>query len=150
MHAGDSLPHARMTSVPTLSFRDARECVLARVSAARTLPAIDEVGLDCAAGRVLARDARADRDYPPLARSVRDGFAVQESAVRQDGNPSVLLTIMKTGSVSTLDIVDQVKKEVLPRSRAAARYSFQAVAVLPCVWWHWARLSKVPDDATIA
>ena len=77
MHAGDSLPHARMTSVPTLSFRDARECVLARVSAARTLPAIDELGLDCAAGRVLARDARADRDYPPLARSVRDGFAVR-------------------------------------------------------------------------
>src|SRR5438552_15537281 len=77
MHAGDSLPHARMTSVPTLSFRDARECVLAGVSAARTLPAIDEVGLDCAAGRVLARDARADRDYPPLARSVRDGFAVR-------------------------------------------------------------------------
>ena len=77
MHAGDSLPHARMTSVPTLSFRDARECVLARVSAARTLPAIDEVGLDCAAGRVLARDARADRDYPTLARSVRDGFAVR-------------------------------------------------------------------------
>src|SRR5207245_9329219 len=41
-----------------------------------TLPAIDGVGLGCAAGRVLARDARADRDYPPLARSVRDGFAV--------------------------------------------------------------------------
>src|SRR5262245_8562273 len=51
---------------------------------------------------------------------VRDGFAVQESAVRQDGNPSVLLTIMKTGSVSTLDIVDQIKNDVLPKSRAAA------------------------------
>src|SRR5882762_9471076 len=51
---------------------------------------------------------------------VRDGFSVQESAVRQDGNPSVLLAIMKTGSVSTLDIVDQVKNDVLPKSRAAA------------------------------
>jgi molybdopterin molybdotransferase len=66
-----------MALVATLSFRDARECVLAQVSAARTSPEIGEVGIDCAAGRVLARDARADRDYPPLARSVRDGFAVR-------------------------------------------------------------------------
>jgi CzcA family heavy metal efflux pump len=51
---------------------------------------------------------------------VHDGFSVQESAVRQDGNPSVLLAIMKTGSVSTLDIVNQVKNDVLPKSRAAA------------------------------
>jgi len=30
-----------------------------------------------AAGRVLAEDVTADRDYPPVARSVRDGFAVR-------------------------------------------------------------------------
>jgi len=66
-----------MTAVATLSFRDARSLVIDRVAAARTPPAIDEVGLDCAAGRILARDAPADRDYPPLARSVRDGFAVR-------------------------------------------------------------------------
>jgi len=71
------LASARMTAVATLSFRDARATVIDRVTAARTTPAIDDVGLDCAAGRVLARDARADRDYPPLARSVRDGFAVR-------------------------------------------------------------------------
>jgi molybdopterin molybdotransferase len=32
-----------------------------------------------AAGRVLAEEVRADRDYPPTARSVRDGFAVRSS-----------------------------------------------------------------------
>src|SRR2546423_6058692 len=68
---------AKMTSVATLSFWDARSCVIDRVIAARGVPATEQVGLDCAAGRVLARDARADRDYPPLARSVRDGFAVR-------------------------------------------------------------------------
>lgn len=68
-----------MTSVPTLSFEEARACVIAQVAAARTLPVTDEVGLDCAAGRILAREARADRDYPPVARSVRDGFAVRAS-----------------------------------------------------------------------
>ncbi len=51
---------------------------------------------------------------------VRDGYAVQEASVRTNGQPSVLLTIMKTGSVSTLDIVDQIKNQVLPVSRASA------------------------------
>ncbi len=51
---------------------------------------------------------------------VRDGWAVQQSASRTDGKPGVLLSVMKTGSVSTLDIVNQIKKDVLPTSRAAA------------------------------
>ena len=68
---------SRMASVPTVSFQEARTCVLDRITAARALPATEEVGLDCAPARVLAEDARADRDYPALARSVRDGFAVR-------------------------------------------------------------------------
>jgi multidrug efflux pump subunit AcrB len=51
---------------------------------------------------------------------VRDGWAVQQNASRADGKPNVLLTVMKTGSVSTLDIVKQIKDDVLPASRAAA------------------------------
>jgi multidrug efflux pump subunit AcrB len=51
---------------------------------------------------------------------VRDGNAVQQNVVRSDGKPSVLLTIMKTGSVSTLSIVDEIKNRVLPTARAAA------------------------------
>jgi len=51
---------------------------------------------------------------------VRDGWAVQQNAARADGKPAVLLAIMKTGSVSTLDIVNQIKNDVLPASRAAA------------------------------
>ncbi|HEY1216074.1 MAG TPA: efflux RND transporter permease subunit, partial [Bryobacteraceae bacterium] len=51
---------------------------------------------------------------------VHDGYAVQQNAVRRDGQPAVLLSIMKTGSVSTLDIVDQIKYKILPTSRAAA------------------------------
>jgi CzcA family heavy metal efflux pump len=51
---------------------------------------------------------------------VRDGWAVQQNASRADGKPNVLLSVMKTGSVSTLDIVKQIKNDVLPTSRAAA------------------------------
>ena len=61
----------------TLSFHNARACVIDQVRSAHAVPAVEHVGLDCAAGRVLATDAHADRDYPALSRSVRDGFAVR-------------------------------------------------------------------------
>src|SRR6266404_6329192 len=50
---------------------------------------------------------------------VRDGSAVQTNVVRQDGNPSALLTILKNGGASTIDIVNQIKA-LLPVMRAAA------------------------------
>lgn len=63
--------------VPTLRFTEARECVIREVTRERCLPAREEVALGEAAGRVLAAPVRADRDYPPLSRSIRDGFAVR-------------------------------------------------------------------------
>jgi len=45
---------------------------------------------------------------------VRDGGAVQMNVVRQDGRRGALVSILKTGTASTLDIVQKVKRE-LPR-----------------------------------
>lgn len=45
---------------------------------------------------------------------VRDGSQVQTNIVRQDGRRSALLTILKSGGASTLDIVSRVK-QTLPR-----------------------------------
>jgi multidrug efflux pump subunit AcrB len=45
---------------------------------------------------------------------VRDGYLVQTNIVRQNGRRSALLTILKNGKASTLDIVKAVKG-VLPR-----------------------------------
>ena len=45
---------------------------------------------------------------------VRDGFSPQTNIVRRDGQRGVLLTIMKVGQASTLDIVQQVR-DALPR-----------------------------------
>lgn len=47
------------------------------VRGARRLPETEEIELGEMSGRVLAEDIAADRDSPPLARSVRDGFAVR-------------------------------------------------------------------------
>lgn len=45
---------------------------------------------------------------------VRDGYMPQQNIVRQDGLRGVLLTILKSGGASTLDVVDRVKKS-MPR-----------------------------------
>ena len=50
---------------------------------------------------------------------VRDGWAVQQNIVRTDGKRSVLLTTIKNGNASTLDVVNKVK-EALPEIRRAA------------------------------
>ena len=50
---------------------------------------------------------------------VRDGFAVQQNIVRREGSRSVLVTILKNGAVSTVDIVDQIK-HLVPTLQAAA------------------------------
>jgi multidrug efflux pump subunit AcrB len=46
--------------------------------------------------------------------NVRDGFAVQTNIVRTNGTRGALMTIMRNGKASTLDIVNQVKA-VLPK-----------------------------------
>ena len=48
---------------------------------------------------------------------VRLGFAPQENIVRQDGKRGALLTVLKNGKTSTLDIVKGVKK-MLPQVKA--------------------------------
>jgi len=50
---------------------------------------------------------------------VRDGSMVQQNIVRENGHRSVLLSVIKNGNASTLDVVNGVKK-VLQTSRAAA------------------------------
>lgn len=50
---------------------------------------------------------------------VRDGFAVQQNIVRSEGVRSVLVTLLKNGKTSTLDIVNQIKGMV-PTLQAAA------------------------------
>jgi molybdopterin molybdotransferase len=60
--------------VVALTFEEARACVLAN---ARKGVGTEAVGVLAAAGRVIAENVAADRDYPPFARSARDGFAVR-------------------------------------------------------------------------
>jgi multidrug efflux pump subunit AcrB len=46
--------------------------------------------------------------------TVSDGFAPQTNVVRQDGNRGALVTVLKAGDASTIDVVKGVR-EILPR-----------------------------------
>ena len=54
---------------------------------------------------------------------VHDGFQVQTNSVSVDGTPGALMTIRKTGGVSTLAVIDGVRaalpdiRNVLPERR---------------------------------
>src|SRR5262249_61174000 len=48
-----------------------------------------------------------------------DGWLVQQNVVREDGRRSVLLSIIKNGNASTLEVVNRVH-EALKTARAAA------------------------------
>ena len=60
-----------------MTFEQARACVLEQVPLDGAARETETLPLDEALHRILAHDIRADRDYPPLSRSARDGFAVR-------------------------------------------------------------------------
>jgi multidrug efflux pump subunit AcrB len=51
---------------------------------------------------------------------VRDGWMVQQNIVRANGKPSVLTPIYRSGTVSTLSIINAIKNNILPAVQAAA------------------------------
>lgn len=59
---------------------------------------------------------------------VRDGFAPQTNIVRVDGTRAVLMSIQKTGSSSTLDIISQIKA-LVPRIKEGLPSSLNLVAI---------------------
>ena len=60
-----------------LSFEEARATVLQQLRARAKPPTTEIIPALESAGRVLAENITADRDYPPFARSARDGYAVR-------------------------------------------------------------------------
>lgn len=72
---------ATAANIKVLEWEQARSTVVEEVRTYAPHPETEEVALTESHGRVLATDLAADRDYPALARSLRDGFAVHASDV---------------------------------------------------------------------
>ena len=88
---------------------------------ARTAPPVESVALEAAAGRVLAESIAADRDYPALARSVRDGYAVR--AIDSPGELEVIGEVRAgesfSGEVGARQAVEIMTGAPVPRGADA-------------------------------
>jgi len=70
---------------------------------------------------------------------VRDGYMPQQNVVRQDGIRSTLLSILKNGSVSTLDVASGIKAamanvlKIAPANLQVKQFADQSVFVKAAV-----------------
>ena len=85
-----------------------REFVVKTNSSPDTIAALNDLPVRAANGAVV---------YIKDVAQVHIGYAVQTNIVRENGKRSALLTVLKNGNTSTLDIVSNVK-EHLPRIEA--------------------------------
>ena len=95
--------------------------MLDTVRTARAAPPAESVALEAAAGRVLAESIAADRDYPALARSVRDGYAVR--AIDSPGELEVIGEVRAgesfSGEVGARQAVEIMTGAPVPRGADA-------------------------------
>jgi CzcA family heavy metal efflux pump len=80
---------------------------------------------------------------------VRDGFAVQTNIVRENGTRAALLTVLKNGSASTLDIVKRIKAQ-LPRVMAGLPQELSVSTLLDQSLFVRAAITGVMREAIIA
>src|SRR6202166_2391399 len=81
---------------------------------------------------------------------VRDGWMVQQNVVRANGKPSVLSPIYRSGSVSTLSIINQIKNNILPAVQAAAPKGMKITGLFDQSVFVRAAISGVLREAVIA
>ncbi len=95
--------------------------MLDTVRTARAAPPAESVALEAVAGRVLAESIAADRDYPALARSVRDGYAVR--AIDSPGELEVIGEVRAgesfSGEVGARQAVEIMTGAPVPRGADA-------------------------------
>ena len=95
-------------------------------SSPTTIQGLNDLPVRAAGGAVI---------YLRDVAQVRDGYPPQTNMVRVDGQRSVLLTILKTGAASTLDIISRVRetlaqtKDSLPPNLKIAPIADQSVFV---------------------
>ena len=80
---------------------------------------------------------------------IRDGFAVQTNIVRTNGSRGALLTVLKSGKASTLDIVNRVKR-ALPRILAGMPTALKVTPLFDQSIFVKASIDGVVREATIA
>jgi multidrug efflux pump subunit AcrB len=108
-----------------------------------------EPELAAAFNRLPVRQTNGTTVYVGDVAHVRDGYAVQTNIVRHNGARAALLTVLKNGGSSTLDIVEQLKA-MLPRIRSTLPSSLNLRLMFDQSIFVRAAISGVLREATIA
>ncbi|WP_213805475.1 efflux RND transporter permease subunit [Granulicella sp. dw_53] len=117
-----------------------REFVVKLNSSPTVVSALNDLPIRAANGAVvLVKDVA----------QVRLGYAPQVNIVRQDGKRSALLTVLKNGQTSTLDIVKNVKA-MLPQVKAGLPPALQITPLFDQSIFVSESISEVVREATIA
>jgi multidrug efflux pump subunit AcrB len=105
--------------------------------------------LAAAFNRLPIRQTNGTTVYVSDVAHVRDGYAVQTNVVRHNGVRAALLTVLKNGGSSTLDIVAQLKA-MLPRIRSTLPASLNVTLMFDQSIFVRAAIAGVLREATIA
>ena len=95
------------------------------------------------------RSANGATVYVKDIAQVRDSYAVQNNVVRTNGKRAALLTVLKNGAASTLDIVKAIKGE-LPRVMAGLPKELQITELFDQSLFVRAAIGGVLKEASIA
>jgi multidrug efflux pump subunit AcrB len=80
---------------------------------------------------------------------VRDGYSPQTSIVRLDGRRAVLMSVLKTGKASTIDIIDNINQK-LPQIRASLPSALKIEPISDQSVFVRSAISGVAREAVIA
>ncbi len=117
-----------------------REFIVKLNSSPALVSALNDLPVRAASGAVvLVKDVA----------QVRMGYAPQENIVRQNGTRSALLTVLKNGKTSTLDIVKGVK-QMLPQVKAGLPAGLQITPLFDQSIFVSESINEVVREATIA
>jgi multidrug efflux pump subunit AcrB len=106
----------------------------------RTVPELNDLPITTRNGTVI---------YVRDVAHVRDGYPPQTNMVRRDGHRGVLMSVLKTGSASTLDIISGIK-ERLPLIKGALPAGFNIDLVGDQSVFVRSAISGVVREAVIA
>jgi multidrug efflux pump subunit AcrB len=117
-----------------------REFVVKLNSSPTVLSALNDLPIRAANGAIV---------YIKDVAQVEEGYAVQTNIVRENGKRSALLTVLKNGKTSTLDIVQQTK-EAIPRVKAGLPDALQITPLFDQSIFVKSSINEVVREATIA
>jgi CzcA family heavy metal efflux pump len=117
-----------------------REYVVKLNSSPSVISAMNDLPVRAANGAIV---------YIKDVAQVEEGYAVQTNVVRENGKRSALLTVLKNGKTSTLDIVQGVK-DALPRVKAGLPDALKITPLFDQSIFVKSSINEVVREATIA